>query len=60
VVKEMYLGDAELRDRNQITIPSGVIEFFGLNPGDKLLFTKKGDEIIIIDPRKIGAKKNGK
>lgn len=45
--KELYLGDAELRERNQITVPSSVIALFFMKPGDKLLFIKKGQSIIV-------------
>lgn len=47
MVKEVYLGDAELRKRNQITVPRDLIDFYHIVYGDKLLFIKKGDNIIV-------------
>jgi bifunctional DNA-binding transcriptional regulator/antitoxin component of YhaV-PrlF toxin-antitoxin module len=41
------LGDAELRTKNQITVPSTVIDFLKLSVGELLIFEQKDNEIIV-------------
>ena len=36
-----------IRQRRQITIPSPIIDYFGLNIGDKLLMKLEGEEVNI-------------
>lgn len=56
-METINLGAVELRTKNQITVPSEVIDFLKLSIGELLIFEQKDDEIIIC---KAVIKKTGK
>lgn len=50
------LGDAELREKNQITVPSEVLDFLRVSVGDLLVFDESDGKVIVCKAviRKIG------
>ena len=45
--KEEILGVAKLTSKGQITIPQDVRVAFDLKIGDRLLFVKRGEQLVI-------------
>jgi len=47
LTKEEILGVSKITSKGQITVPIDVRESFGLELGDRLVFVKTGDVLIV-------------
>jgi AbrB family looped-hinge helix DNA binding protein len=43
----MSVAIATMTSKHQLTVPKELREDFKLKPGDKLIFTKRGDDVVV-------------